>query len=155
MRKKSATSKVKFDRQSPGVANPVDIHVGTRLRLRRTLLGFSQEKLGEAVGLTFQQIQKYERGANRMGASRLYQFAQILNVSESYFFDELPENLQTAEGQKEWGLNDQAQEALSADPLARRETLEFVRAYYKIHNDEIRDNIISMIKALSDTDGKS
>ena len=70
--------------------NPVDIHVGGRIRLRRTLLGYSQEKLGNAVGLTFQQIQKYERGANRIGAGRLYDFSQILEVPVSFFYDDMP-----------------------------------------------------------------
>ena len=73
-------------RRIPGVADPVDVHVGSRVRLRRTLLGLSQERLGEAVGLTFQQIQKYERGANRIGASRMYDLAHVLDVPVSFFF---------------------------------------------------------------------
>ncbi|HJP20850.1 MAG TPA: helix-turn-helix transcriptional regulator, partial [Alphaproteobacteria bacterium] len=72
------------------IPNPIDVHVGGRVRLRRTLLGMSQEKLGQAVSLTFQQIQKYERGANRIGSSRLYQFAQVLDVPVSFFFDDMP-----------------------------------------------------------------
>ncbi len=71
-------------------ATPIDAHVGRRLRLRRTLLGMNQSALGQAVGLTFQQIQKYERGANRIGSSRLYQFCQVLDVPVSFFFDEMP-----------------------------------------------------------------
>jgi len=70
--------------------NPIDVHVGSRVRLRRTLLGMSQEKLGEALGLTFQQVQKYERGVNRIGASRLYHLSQILDVPVSFFFDDMP-----------------------------------------------------------------
>ena len=70
--------------------NPIDIHVGTRVRLRRTLLGMSQEKLGDALGLTFQQVQKYERGANRIGASRLYDLSRVLDVPVSFFFDGTP-----------------------------------------------------------------
>ena len=69
--------------------NPVDIHVGSRIRLRRTLLGMSQEKLGSAISLTFQQVQKYERGTNRVGSSRLYQLAKVLNVPVSFFFDDM------------------------------------------------------------------
>ncbi|MFP6756792.1 MAG: helix-turn-helix transcriptional regulator, partial [Alphaproteobacteria bacterium] len=69
--------------------NPVDIHVGSRIRLRRTLLGMSQEKLGKAIGLTFQQVQKYERGTNRVGSSRLFQLAKILDVPVSFFFDDM------------------------------------------------------------------
>ena len=71
-------------------SHPVDVHVGARMRQRRTLLGMSQEKLGTAVGLTFQQIQKYESGSNRIGSSRLYEFAKVLDVPVSYFFDEMP-----------------------------------------------------------------
>lgn len=74
-------------------SHPVDVHVGTRLRQRRSLLGISQTKLGESVGLTFQQVQKYERGSNRVSSSRLFEFAQILDVPVSYFFDELPHNV--------------------------------------------------------------
>ena len=70
--------------------NPIDVHVGKRLRLRRTLLGMSQERLGELLGLTFQQVQKYERGVNRIGSSRLFELGQILDVPVSFFFDDLP-----------------------------------------------------------------
>src|SRR5262245_8084214 len=80
-------------RRVPGVSDPVDVHVGSRVRLRRTLLGLSQERLGEAVGLTFQQIQKYERGANRIGASRMYDLAHVLDVPVSFFFEDMPEEV--------------------------------------------------------------
>ena len=73
--------------------NPIDVHVGSRVRLRRTLLGMSQEKLGDALGLTFQQVQKYERGANRIGSSRLYKLSQILDVPVSFFFDDMPDDI--------------------------------------------------------------
>src|SRR4030081_2188422 len=73
-------------------SHPVDVHVGARMRQRRTLLGMSQEKLGTAVGLPFQQIQKYERGSNRISSSRLFEFAKVLDVPVSYFFDEMPSN---------------------------------------------------------------
>ena len=73
--------------------NPIDVHVGARLRLRRTLLGMSQEKLGQAIGLTFQQVQKYERGANRIGASRLYDLSRVLDVPVSFFFEEMAPGL--------------------------------------------------------------
>lgn len=135
-------------RLPPGVSNPVDIHVGQRLRLRRTLLGMSQEKLGDAVGLTFQQIQKYERGANRIGASRLYMFSRILDVPVSYFFEELPSQIRSHEGQMEIGLSDQPQEALERDPMARRETLELVRAYYAVGNPKVRRRIVDLVRSL-------
>ena len=78
---------------SLGKPNPVDVHVGQRVRLRRTLLGMSQEKLGEAIGLTFQQVQKYERGANRIGSSRLYDLSRVLDVPISYFFDDMDQQV--------------------------------------------------------------
>src|ERR687896_162580 len=78
--------------------NPIDVHVGKRLRLRRTLLGMSQERLGELLGLTFQQVQKYERGVNRIGSSRLYELGQILDVPVSFFFDDMPEEQLQANG---------------------------------------------------------
>src|SRR5512147_126443 len=120
---RSALESSRADRMPPGVPNPVDIHVGSRVRLRRTLLGLSQEKLGEAVGLTFQQIQKYERGANRIGASRLFEFSRILDVPVSFFFDDMSERVTGTDGPAAAGMADQPQSALEPDPLTRRETL--------------------------------
>ncbi len=136
-------------RLPPGVPNPVDIHVGGRVRMRRTLLGLSQEKLGDAVGLTFQQIQKYERGANRIGASRLFQLSRILDVQISFFFDDLPAALKTTQGQITWGLRERDQKALEPDPLARRETLELVRAYYRISSPRVRKRLFELTKSLA------
>src|SRR5271167_5248440 len=73
--------------------SPIDVHVGSRIRLRRTLMGMSQERLGEALGLTFQQVQKYERGVNRVGASRLFDLSRVLDVPISFFFDDMPDSL--------------------------------------------------------------
>ena len=138
----------KADRMPPGIPNPVDIHVGSRVRLRRTLLGLSQEKLGEAVSLTFQQIQKYERGANRIGASRLFEFSRILDVPVSFFFDDMAERAKVREGQEAVGLADQPQAALEPDPLTRRETLELVRAYYRIGDPQVRKRLFELAKSL-------
>lgn len=138
----------KADRMLPGIPNPVDIHVGSRVRLRRTLLGLSQEKLGEAVGLTFQQIQKYERGANRIGASRLFEFSRILDVPVSFFFDDMAERAKVGEGQESVGLADQPQAPLEPDPLTRRETLELVRAYYRIGDPQVRKRLFELAKSL-------
>ena len=125
--------------------NPVDIHVGSRVRLRRTLLGMSQEKLGTAVGLTFQQIQKYERGANRIGSSRLYQFAQVLDVPVSFFFDDMPEEISRSQPGAALG----SAESFQQDQFARRETLELVRAYYKIRNSAVRKRVFELTKAVA------
>src|SRR6195256_4022879 len=91
-----ADQAVGVDRESR--PSPIDIHVGSRIRLRRTLLGMSQERLGEALGLTFQQVQKYERGVNRVGASRLFDLSRVLDVPISFFFDDMPESLASAYG---------------------------------------------------------
>jgi transcriptional regulator with XRE-family HTH domain len=133
----------------PGTPNPVDVHVGSRVRLRRTLLGLSQEKLGEAVGLTFQQIQKYERGANRIGASRLFEFSRILDVPVSFFFDDMGERTRVSDGsQGALALSDQPQSPLEPDPLTRRETLELVRAYYRIADPQVRKRLFELAKSL-------
>ena len=155
-KKKTASTKPAIDVKPSsdpllGVPRAVDIHVGARLRLRRTLLGISQEKLGEAVGLTFQQIQKYERGANRVGASRLYEFSRVLDIPVSYFFEEMNDKTVATRGRriapKELGDQDQAE--LASNPLARRETLELVRAYYKIGNTKVRKRTFELVKSLA------
>src|SRR5438067_6017088 len=92
----SQTSDGRRRRQKSDKPNPIDIHVGSRVRSRRTLLGMSQEKLGEAIGLTFQQVQKYERGANRIGASRLWDLSRVLDCPMSFFFEEMDEATESA-----------------------------------------------------------
>ena len=129
--------------KSPGNPNPIDIHVGTRVRLRRTLLGLSQEKLGEALGLTFQQVQKYERGANRIGASRLIDISRVLNAPITYFFDDMED------GAVEAVVSDDAAVG-SPELLTKRETLELVRAYYKIADPAIRKRLFELARSLSD-----
>jgi transcriptional regulator with XRE-family HTH domain len=106
-------------RQKGDKPNPIDVHVGSRVRLRRNMLGLSQEKLGEAIGLTFQQIQKYERGANRMGASRLHDLSHVLDVPVSFFFDDMDPVRAPAILA---GFAEPAAEAFDADPLRRRES---------------------------------
>ena len=123
--------------------HPVDIHVGQRLRMRRTLLGMSQEKVAEKLGLTFQQLHKYEKGANRISASRLHELSQILDVPQSFFFEELPTN---PKGSKQAAPppSDAAR-----DPMNKRETLELVRAYYRIKDPAIRDRIKALTRAMA------
>lgn len=136
-------------------SHAVDVHVGARLRQRRTLLGMSQTKLGDSVALTFQQIQKYERGSNRMGSSRLFEFAKVLDVPVSYFFDEMPAKTQSAKpapGRGRKGFADAATAfvpEIEKDPLIKRETLELVRAYYKIRTPAVRGGVAKMIKVLA------
>lgn len=141
-----------YQRARRGVPHPVDIHVGSRVRMRRTLLGFSQEKLGEALGLTFQQVQKYERGANRVGASRLYQISRILDVPVAFFFDEMPAESTLMPAQPA-GMAEEASPG-SFDPMAKRETLELVRAYYRIADPRVRKRIFELTKAVAGTTRK-
>ena len=120
-------------RKPKNVANEIDAHVGSRLRLRRLLLGISQEKLGGALGLTFQQIQKYERGANRVGASRLFDLSRVLDVPVSYFFADMPEETAAVmPGRLAGKMSASREPSLDADVLLSKETAELVRAYYAI-----------------------
>ncbi|MGH6945518.1 MAG: helix-turn-helix domain-containing protein [Geminicoccaceae bacterium] len=139
--------------------NPIDIHVGKRLRLRRTLLGMSQERLGERLGLTFQQVQKYERGVNRIGSSRLFELCQILDVPVSFFFDDMPEAMNYREvvkgafpGLAEERATFQHESEDSGLPLDKRETLELVRAYYRIPDPAVRKRLFELAKALANLD---
>lgn len=136
--------------RSWGKPNPIDVHVGNRLRLRRTLLGMSQQKVGEALGLTFQQVQKYERGTNRIGASRLWDLAGVLDCPVSFFFDEMDEK--TA-GQSPRNWNGESSDLMlrQDDPMNRRETLELVRAYYRIKGYHVRRRIYELAKSLATT----
>jgi transcriptional regulator with XRE-family HTH domain len=110
------------------------------------MLGLSQEKLGEAIGLTFQQVQKYERGANRIGASRLHELSQVLDVPVSFFFDETDPVRAPAIPS---GLEEPPQEGFDTDPLRRRETIELVGAYYQIDDVAVRRRLFDLAKALS------
>jgi len=132
--------------------SPIDVHVGGRVRLRRTLMGMSQERLGEALGLTFQQVQKYERGVNRIGASRLFDLARVLDVPIGFFFDDMPDGVGGAAGglprRTSGGFADQ-QDGFEDDTLHRRETLELVRAYYRITDPAVRKRVFDLIKSLT------
>jgi transcriptional regulator with XRE-family HTH domain len=125
--------------------NPIDIQVGARLRLRRNMLGLSQEKLGEAIGLTFQQVQKYERGANRIGASRLHELSRVLDVPVSFFFDDTDPVRAPATG----GVAEPPAEAFESDPLRKQETVELVRAYFSIEDAAVRRRLLDLAKALA------
>lgn len=133
--------------------NAIDMHVGKRVRLRRTLLGMSQEQLGAELNITFQQVQKYERGANRISASRLWDISQILDVPISYFFDDMSEN--TMRSSPRWVSRGDVMDAMTSqplkDPMARRETLELVSAYYTIEKPAVRKRIAEMVKSIATT----
>ena len=126
------------------VPDPIDVHVGSRVRLRRTLLGMSQSKLGDALGLTFQQIQKYEKGSNRIGSSRLYRLSKILDVPVAFFFEELPSDV-SAGAQS---AVESTEGSFEQNRLVRRETLELVRAYYRIKETKVRKRIFELVKTV-------
>lgn len=127
--------------------HPVDIHVGSRIRLCRTLKGLSQQKLAQALGLTFQQVQKYERGANRVGASRLFELSQILDVPPSFFFEGAP-TMDGAPAVESAGLSEGDQAPFDSERLFRREILEFVRAYDRIEDQAVRKRLFELVKAI-------
>ena len=137
-------------RTPSGKPNPIDVHVGARVRLRRTLLGMSQEKLGEAIGLTFQQVQKYERGANRIGASRLFDLSRVLDVPVSFFYDDMSDDIsQQSPRMMIAGFAEELIAPFEADPMTKRETLELVRAYYRITDPQVRKRVFELAKALA------
>ena len=133
------------------MSNPVDEHVGGRVRYRRTLLGVTQQQLAEALGVTFQQVQKYEKGANRIGSSRLYDLSNILDVPVGYFFEEMSESVKKrspAKMLKAKQINF-AEEIEQQEPrVTKRETLELVRAYYKVKDPALRKRLLDMTRAL-------
>ena len=134
-------------RKTKGTPNNVDVHVGQRLRVRRSLLGMSQEKLAESVGLTFQQVQKYERGINRISAGRLFQFSKILDIPVAYFYDQIEDS----GSQASYGLSDNDQEAFGNenDVMQSKETIDLVRTYYSIEDPKKRKEILRFIKTMS------
>lgn len=149
--------------KTPSAAGPIDAHVGARIRLRRMLLRMSQEKLGAALGLTFQQVQKYERGTNKVGASRLYEMSKILRVPIGFFFDDMqgkvepPASLSFSSGFRESSTGFRAFTSVDSVKtnedlhiLAKRETLELMRAYYRIPDAEVRKRVMDLIKTLSE-----
>lgn len=148
MVKAAKKSSRRAPRGKKGRSNEVDAYVGGRVRLRRGLLGVSQEKLGKALGITFQQVQKYERGTNRIGASRLYALSKILEVPIEFFFEGMPSSI--AGAKKLAGLAEGPAASYEADPLASRETASLLRAYYKITDQKQRRKVLALVRSLGD-----
>lgn len=127
--------------------NPVDIHVGARIRLRRNMIGLSQEKLGESLGITFQQIQKYEKGMNRVGASRLQAIANILNVPVTFFFDDMP-----GQSDKPRGFDEENETTYVVGFLNSSEGIQLARAFAKIGDAKIRRKVLDLVRTLGQED---
>jgi transcriptional regulator with XRE-family HTH domain len=130
------------------VPNPIDKHVGSRVRMRRVLLGMSQEKLGEALNLTFQQVQKYEKGTNRIGASRLQQIAKTLNVPPAYFFDGAPSFDGVATEPSHAPVAEAGSDYV-VDFISTSEGLSLNRAFARIQDPKVRKRIVDLVNALS------
>ena len=126
--------------------NPIDRHVGSRVRMRRMMLGMSQEKLGDALGLTFQQVQKYEKGTNRIGASRLQQISEILQVPVSFFFEGAP----TQPGALPGGMSEAPSPAYVSDFLATSDGLALTKAFVQIKDGKLRRRIVDLVEAIVD-----
>lgn len=131
------------------VPNPVDVHVGGRLKMRRVLMGISQEKLGESLEVTFQQIQKYEKGANRISASRLYDISRILSVPVQFFFDGIKHGDTAKRPESQVG----SEASRLIDFLSSTDGAQFIRTFSEIEND-VRQNIIDLVKSISDSRGR-
>ncbi len=131
--------------------NPIDAHVGSRVRLRRMLMGMSQERLGESMGLTFQQVQKYEKGVNRIGASRLFHISKILDVPVQFFFEEAPD---AVEPSATTGMAEPQSETFIIEFLNSREGLELNRAFSRIDDARIRKSVVELVRALSARDDR-
>jgi transcriptional regulator with XRE-family HTH domain len=125
--------------------NPIDIHVGSRVRLRRMMLGMSQEKLGENLGITFQQIQKYEKGTNRIGASRLHHIADVLTVPISFFYENAPGRSESASG----GLAEPHSASYIVDFLSTSEGLQLNRAFSRIGDAKVRRRIVDLVRSIA------
>lgn len=128
--------------------NPIDKHVGARVRMRRMMLSMSQEKLGDALGLTFQQIQKYEKGTNRIGASRLQHISGILQVPPAFFFEGAP----NADGGKASGMSEAPSPAYVSDFLATSDGLALVKAFQRIKKPKLRRKIVDLVQQMADED---
>ena len=143
----SSPSQPALGRERKGKDGPtaIDAHVGSRIRARRGLLGMSQKYLGQQVDLTFQQIQKYERGANRIGSGRLFEFSRILDVPISYFFDSMPTEIDPAAGET---MSSDADKSMTPDAnlFDRRDTIEMVRVFHQIDDKMVRQKFVELMR---------
>ncbi len=139
------SAKKQVSRSGP---NPIDIHVGARVRLCRNLLGMSLQTLAKAVGVTYQQLLKYERGVNRVGASRLFNLGRALDVPVSFFFEDLSSAAAGGGRRRARGLSKAPAAVLEPDSLSKRETVELIRAYYRVTDPKLRKRVLDLLKAL-------
>ena len=136
--------RLKFKSKAIESPSPIDVHVGSRIRLRRAMLGLTQEKLADGVGVTFQQVQKYEKGTNRVSASRLFDFSKALDVPISFFFDQIKG------GVTEYKLAEEAQGYDAGPSIDKKESLDLLRNFHRITEPKVRKKILDLVKSLSD-----
>ena len=146
-----ANSKLRFG-HGTGKPHPVDVHIGARVRMRRKLLGMTQTNLGDALGLTFQQVQKYERGANRIGSSRLYDLSRVFDVSIEHFFEDMPPEVAASSLSSKGHGRTKKLPSSEPNPMANPETLALVRAYYSIKDTDVRKRIRELTRILGADD---
>ena len=138
-------TKKQTSREGP---NPIDVHVGSRMRLRRNLLDMNQTKLAKAIGVTYQQIQKYEKATDRISASRLFNLSRVLDVPISFFFEDLSPAAAGGGRRRTRGLSEATAAALEPDFLFKRETVELIRAYYRVKDPRVRKRVLDLLEAI-------
>ncbi len=140
--------------QRPRRVGPVDLHVGIRVRQRRVLLGMTQTDLADTIGVNFQQVQKYEKGINRISASRLYGLSQVFDVTVEYFFEDIPPEVAGISPAKERGKAKKLP-SYEPDPMTTQETMRLVRSYYSIDDANVRRHVYELTKNLGASAGKN
>ena len=140
-------------RLEDGTPNPIDLYVGSRVRMRRSLLGMSQERLAAELGITFQQVQKYERGSNRIGASRLWDLAQVLGVNVDFFYQDIDANTIDKSPRKIYAHPELSEDIceFDMDTLLRRDVTALLRSYTKISDAKLQKSVLDLIEALAET----
>ena len=141
-------TKKQTSREGP---NPIDVHVGSRMRLRRHLLGLTMQTLAGAIGVTYQQIQKYEKATDRISASRLFNLSRMLDVPISFFFEDLSPAAAGGGRRRTRGLSEATAAALEPDFLFKRETVELIRAYYRVTDPRVRKRVLDLLHAAGKT----
>ena len=142
---------MKKKRGSKGTADPIDRYVGSRLRVRRLGLGMSQSKLGQAIGVTFQQVQKYENGANRVGASNLYKMAKALGVDVGFFYDGMPQGAAKGKGKGTRGRRAQPSVEIAGDPTRSREIIALMHNYARIAHPRLQKRVFELVKSMANS----
>lgn len=139
-----------MNKRTPKISpDPIDVYVGSRIKARRVGLRMSQTKLGQAIGVTFQQIQKYENGTNRVGASNLHKIASMLGVDVGYFYDGVPSVPDTPPEDGQSGLHDVPQVVFESDPMASREAIELMHNFFRIKDPQIRKRVFQFVRSLA------